>query len=99
MKIEELLNDSWKDIINKNFKWLIAVMIRYASLTAIGVVFLLFIFLNYIKAGCSNTDNSPVFVIKQGKTINVTKVGKENNAEQVKEIDTIIKELESLRGK
>ncbi len=100
MKIDELLDSGWKDFINKNAKWFVGVLIRYVSYIAIGGFVLLFIFLNYIQVNCGGSNgDTPVFVIKQGKTINVTKLGKDNNLENVKDIDALIKELEALKEK
>jgi hypothetical protein len=98
MKIDDLLENTWKDFLSKNLKWITGVFIRFGPLAMIALL-VLFTALTRIQMNCGSNNEGPIFVIKQGKTINVTKIGKDNSTEQIKEIDAVLKELEELRKK
>jgi hypothetical protein len=69
--------------------------LRYIPLI-IGAIFLIIALWANYKA---NNAGNQYFVIKQGKTINVTKVGTDTTVKDQKEIESILEDLKNLKGK
>ena len=98
--IEAILGDSWKDFINKNLKWLTGIVIRYGILIIVGIIVLAFLFTNIITPiHCGGSGTNPVIFIKSGKTVNMSKMSKDTNTEDIKDIDQMINQLTSLKYK
>lgn len=96
-KIVDLLNTPWKSFLGMNFKWLAAVTIRYGTILGVALLLVLFVSLNFLKLQCGA--GRPLFLIKQGKTINVSEVSKDTNVQNVQEIEEMIKVLNDLKKK
>jgi len=98
--LENLLIEPWTTFLNKNFKWLAGVTIRYA-IPGVVILFVLIILFTNVSSSlhCGGTATNPVIFIKNGKAINLSKPSKDTTAEDVKDIDAMIKQLQALKEK
>ncbi len=95
MKLNDLLIESWKEVINKNAKWGFSVFFRgLLAILGASILILVLQWFGYIKSP-SNPDGT--VIIEPGGAINISKPGTVDYKPTIKDLDSTIEMLKKKK--